>query len=275
MEDLETPEIETQEEENLEQESEEKETVLIDDQEVEWDSVVNAYKDMQNNEKWQATNTQKAQEIAADRERLEAERQHIEQLRRDAELLLQQPQYRQQTQPEQQDKYFGLTQEDYEDLTPFEQTILKEQHAQKMAWKTFQEENEKKEFYNQTQAEHSRLKSLYPDYDGSLVERSIIEGRNQFEDAYLAEAYKKIKNGDPTSIKSMIPDSVMEEIRKEERNKVIEEVKKKEQMKSKLSTVSPDKPGLSKLPSKPAKNYNEVQENVLRRIHEQGISLTN
>ena len=66
----------------------------------------------------------------------------------------------------------------------------------------------------------------------------------------------------------------MEEIKKEVRTQVIEEARKKEQMKTKLSTVSPDKPGLSKLPTQPAKNYNDVQNNVMQIIKEKGLSLT-
>jgi len=271
--DEETQELETPE--TQEEETEEKETVFIDDQEVEWDSVVKAYKDMQNNENWQATNTQKAQEIAAEKQRLEEERQKYEQLRRDTELLLQRQNYQQPPQEQQQDKFYGLSQEDFEELTPFEQTVLKKQYEQEKAWKSWQEENQRKEFYNQTQAEHSRLKSLYQDYDPGTIERSIIQGReSQFEDVYLAESYKRLKNGDPNAIKGMIPQSVMDEIKKEVRNQVLEEVKKKEQMKSKLSTVSPEKPGLPKLPLQPAKNYHDVQENVIRRLREQGISLT-
>lgn len=266
----ETPETpETQEEE------EEKETVLIDDQEVEWDSVVKAYKDMQNNDAWQASNTQKAQEIAAEKQRLEDEKRTIEQLRRDAELLLQRQNYQQPQQEQLNDQFYGLSQEDFEDLTPFEQTMIKKQYEQEKAWKSWQEENQRKEFYNQTQTEHSRLKSLYQDYDSRSIEESIIRGReSQFEDVYLAEAYKRLKNGDPNAIKGMIPQSVMEEIKKEVRNQVLEEVKKKEQMKTKLSTTAPDKPGLTKLPSPPAKTYNEVQDRVLQKIREQGLSLT-
>jgi len=149
----ETPEPETQEEEEA------KETVLIDDQEVELDLVAKAYKDMQNNDSWQATNTQKAQEIAEKERRLEEDRQQVEQLRHDIELLAQrnyqQPQEKEQLEG---DKYFGLKQEDYEDLTPFEQTVLKKQYEQEKAWENWQTENEKKEFFNQTQSEHSRLK---------------------------------------------------------------------------------------------------------------------
>jgi len=265
----ETPEPETQEEEEA------KETVLIDDQEVELDLVAKAYKDMQNNDSWQATNTQKAQEIAEKERRLEEDRQQVEQLRHDIELLAQrnyqQPQEKEQLEG---DKYFGLKQEDYEELTPFEQTVLKKQYEQEKAWENWQTENEKKEFFNQTQSEHSRLKGLYPDYDPSFAERAVIDGRNQFEDVHLAESFKKLKNGDANAIKSMIPENVMEEIKKEVRTQVLEEARKKEQMKSKLSSVSPDKPGLTKLPAQPAKNYYDVQKNALKRLREQGISLT-
>jgi hypothetical protein len=273
----ETPE--TPVEETLEVEQEEKEVVLIDDQEVPWDSVVKAYQDMQNNQNWQASNTQKAQEIAAEKQRLEADKQYVEQLRKDAELLLNrtyQPQTPYQTQQavEQQDEYFGLNKEEFEDLTTTEKMLLKSQFETNQSLKKFQEENARKEFYTQTQMEHQRLKSLYPDYDGLLIERTIIQGRNQFEDAYLADAYKKLKSGDANAIKSMIPATVMDEIKKEVRNQVIEEARKKEQMKSKLSTVSPDKPGLSKLPTQPAKNYNDVQKNVMQILKEKGLSLT-
>lgn len=266
---------ETTVEETLETEPE-KEVVLIDDQEVSWSDVVDAWK---NKNEWQATNTQHSQANKAEFERINQEKQYVEQLRKDAELLLNrtyQPQTPNQTQQavEQQDEYFGLNKEEFEDLTPTEKMLLKNLHETKQGFRSFQEENARKEFYNQTQAEHQRLKSLYPDYDGSLVERTIIQGRNQFEDAYMSDAFRKLKSGDPNAIKSMIPPAVMEEIKKEVRNQVIEEARKKEQMKTKLSTVAPDKPGLSQLPAQPAKNYNDVQKNVLRIIKEKGLSLT-
>jgi hypothetical protein len=80
-----------------------------------------------------------------------------------------------------------LAENEFEDLTPTEKLILKNQYEQSQAWRTFQAENEKKEFWQQTQSAHQQLKSQYSDYDGSTVERAIIQGRNQFEDVHLAE----------------------------------------------------------------------------------------
>ena len=281
MEDLETQE-EIQEEETDELDGldaaglEEEATIDIDGQPVKLSDVEKIYKDYSNDTNWKATNTQKAQEISQEKQRLDEERQHIEQLRRDAELLLQRQQYQPPQQQEQQDQYYGLSQGDFEELTPFEQTMLKKQYAQEKAWKDWQTENEKKEFYNQTQVEHQRLKGVYSDYDGSAIERAIIQGRNQFEDVHLAETFKRIKQGDPDTIKSFIPENILTEIKKQARNELIEDLRKKEAQRKKLATPTPEKGGLAKIPdSTPikSKSYRDIRSDVLNTLQEEKISL--
>ncbi|MFX0209380.1 MAG: hypothetical protein ACFFDT_25575, partial [Candidatus Hodarchaeota archaeon] len=175
---------------------------------------------------------------------------------------------------EQLDQYCGLTPEEFEDLSLAEQRILRNQYDQQKQWQEWQEENKREKFFNQTQAEHQRLKGIYTDYNEREIERTIMQGRNQFEDAYLSDKQRRIMQGDPETIKSLIPESLMTEIRKEVRTQLIEEARKKEEMRKKLSTVAPDKPGLPKLPQKPAQSWHDVDERVLQRIKEEGISLT-
>lgn len=268
-------------EESEEQEPEEEATIEIKGQPVKLSDVEAIWDNYQNDSKWQTTNTQKAQEIAAEKARLEQEKQQVEQLRRDAELLLNrsyQPQTNIQTQQsvEQQDKYFGLSADEFEDLTPTEKLILKNQYEQSQAWRTFQAENEKKEFWQQTQAEHNRLKGLYPEYDGSTIERAIIQGRNQFEDVHLAETLKRIKQGDPNTIKSLIPEAVLNDIRMETRKQLIEELRRKDQARKKLATPQPEKGGLGKIPdSTPVgkKTYRDIRNDVLQTLNDEKISL--
>jgi len=260
---------------------EEEATIEIKGQPVKLSDVEKIWDNYQNDSKWQSTNTQKAQEIAAEKARLEQDKQHVEQLRRDAELLLNrsyQPQTNVQTQQsaEQQDKYFGLSAEEFEDLTPTEKLLIKNQYEQNQSWKNFQAENEKREFWQQTQAAHQQLKSLYPDYDGSFTERAIIQGRNQFEDVYLAETFKRIKQGDPNTIKRLIPESVLNEIKQETRKQLIEDIRKKDQARKKLATPQPEKGGLGKIPdSTPVgkKTYRDIRSDVLSTLNEEKISL--
>jgi len=269
------------EESEPEETPEEETTIEIKGQPVKLSDVEKVWDNYQNDSKWQTTNTQKAQEIAAEKARLEQERQTVEQLRRDAELLLNrsyQPQTSVQTQQaaEQQDKYFGLSQEEFEELTPTERLLIKNQYEQNQAWKNFQEENAKREFWQQTQATHQQLKGLYSDYDSSAIERAIIQGRNQFEDVHLAETFKRIKQGDPNVIKSLIPETVMNEIKKEARQQLIEDLRKKDQARKKLATPAPEKGGLGKIPDATPinkKTYGDIRSDVLNTLREEKISL--
>ena len=117
---------------------------------------------------------------------------------------------------------------------------------------------------------------MYPDYDGSNIERAIIQGRNQFEDVHLAETFKRIKNGDPDTIKNMIPEHVLNEIKKETRNQLIEDLRKKEAQRRKLASPQPEKGGLGKVPdSKPVnqKSYRDIRSDVLNTMRDENISL--
>ena len=139
-----------------------------------------------------------------------------------------------------------------------------------------QSENEKKEFYQQTQSEHGRLKNIYDNYNGSEIERAIIKGRNQFEDVHLAETYKRVLNGDADTIKSMIPENVIADIEKAARTKLIEDLRKKDQARRKLATPSPDKGGLGKIPdNKPisSKSYRDIRSDALNALREENVSL--
>ena len=268
-------------EENGEQEPEEEATIEIKGQPVKLSDVEKIWDNYQNDSKWQSTNTQKAQEIATEKARLEQDKQHVEQLRRDAELLLNrsyQPQNNVQTQQsaEQQDKYFGLSKEEFEDLTPTEAMLLKNLHETKQGFKSFQEESEKKEFWQQTQSAHQQLKSQYADYDGSTVERAIIQGRNQFEDVHCAEAFKRIKQGDANTIRSLIPEAVLNEIKQETRKQLIDDIRKKDQARKKLATPQPEKGGLGKIPDATPvskKSYRDIRSDVLNTLNEEKISL--
>ena len=263
--------------ENEDETPEEETTIEIDGEPVKLSDVEKIYKDYSNDENWKATNTQKAQEIAQEKQRLEEEKNYIEQLRRDAELLLQQKNYQQpqQTQTE-NDPYYGVSQDEWEDMTPTEQRLVRNQYEQKQSWDSWLKQNEQKEFWNQTQSEHQKLKSLYPDYDGSNIERAIIQGRNQFEDVHLAETFKRIKNGDPETIRSMIPENVLSDIKKQARDELIQDLRKKEAQRRKIASPQPEKGGLGKIPdSKPInqKSYRDIRSDVLNTLKDENISL--
>jgi len=279
----ETDELEGLDTQLLEESPETVETILVDDQEVSRDDVIDAYR---NKEKWTTTNTQHSQEnkkafdeINEERKRLEEDRQYIEQLKRDVELTAKQN-YQYQPQQQEQlngnDQYFGMSQEDFEELAPHEKMILKNQYEQNKAWERFQQQNEQKEFYNQTQAEHGRLQSIYSDYNGKLIEEAIIRGRNQFEDVHLAETYKKILKGDSDTLETFIPDEIKEKYRKEGKDNLIKNLREKEAQKKKIATPTPERGGLSKLPdTTPIKNksYRDLRGEALRTLEEEKISL--
>jgi len=286
MEELEQEEIQEEETDELDDldsqllEDEEEATIEIGGQAVKMSDLEKVYNDYSNDNNWQKTNTQKAQEIAAERQRLDEERQQFEQLRHDTELLLRQNQYQTPKMEQRDDPYYGMSQEEWEDSTPNEQRIIKNQYEQQKSWDNFLKQNEQKEFYNQTQSEHSRLKNIYSDYNSQFIERSILERSNnflpQFEDIYLAETYKKILKGDPDAIKSMIPDTIKNEIQQNARKQLIEDLRKKDQQRKNLATVSPEKTALGKIPdSKPIgkQSYRDIRGDVLRTMNEEKITL--
>jgi len=250
---------------------EELEMIAIDDQEVPLADVMEAYK---NKNEWQKSNTQKAQEIAAERQRLEEERKLYEQ--READLRSFEQRMYQQATPPQQEQPLSMMQPniDLEDLDPATRAIYEQVANLNNQFQKTNEEREKEKFIQQTQSEHQRLKSQYSDYDPVNIERSLIQGRNQFEDAYLAEKYKAIQGNNKDAIKQMIPQDLMDEIRSQHRKEFIEEARKKQLNRKNLATPQPGKTALSKLPPKEAKSWTDVRSNARNYISENNLSLT-
>lgn len=261
------------EEEPITEVSTDVEKVLIDDQEVPYDEVINAYK---NKGEWQKSNTQKAQEIAEERRRLDSIKSEIEQREQNLRAWEQgMYQGRGQTQlNEQPPQQFNLSQEELDLMTPYERKIYEYTKAQDERWQQWQQEQQKKEFTRELEARHSKIKSQHPDYDPVSIERSFIQGREPFEDAFFADKYKAITKGDKNALLSLVPDDIKSQWKEEAKKEVIEDLRKKQQQRQNLGTAKPDKGGLIKQPSQKAKNYFDATQSALRSLQEEGVKLT-
>lgn len=252
------------------------EVIEVDGQEVPFKEVIEAYK---NKSEWQKSNTQKAQEIAEQKRRLEEEQRRLEE--READLralessLYQQISPLQMQQPQKPSTPGELEEYDeLEDVDPAMKKILQRLEMQEQRFKEWQEQYQQQQFISQTQAEHQRLKSLYPDYEPTQIERSIIAGRNQFEDVYKAQKYDAILKGDKESILQLIPESIKAELKTEARKEIIEELRKREKARKAISTPQPTKGALPKIPKGKPKSYFEAKQDILETLHEEGLSLT-
>ncbi|PIZ12970.1 MAG: hypothetical protein COY53_07245 [Elusimicrobia bacterium CG_4_10_14_0_8_um_filter_37_32] len=244
--------------------NEKEETIQIGDAEVPYREVIEAYTNKSN---WQKSNTQKAQELAEERRRLEETEQRLLQ---QEQGLRNYPINQQQTRtPNEQ----GLSEEDLNDLDPATRTIIQKVSTMEQRVNQWQEDLERSKFEQQLQVEHNRLKSKYADYNGDQVVQSVIKGRDKLEDAYLSDKYKQILSS-PENLKSLIPPEMIETIRKEERKKLIEEVQRKQKMRLDASLPQPSKTALSEFQQKEPKDKWDFNKQLLNELKEKGISLT-
>jgi len=255
--------------------------VKLGDNEVNLDDLTKIYEDYSNDTQWKAKNTQEAQRLAEEKRRYEAELQALEARKADLESF-EQGLYNQRNQSptpteEQQAQFNRLSEEDKQELDPATRAIYENLERINQRLDLDKQENEKREFINRMQAEHDRLKSFYPDYEPTRIERSIIQGRNQFEDAYLSDAFRKVKQGDETAIRSLIPNDLMIKIEQEQRQKVIADAKAKQKARSKISTLQPGgvktTGNINTNNTKP-KSWNDVKQRSLQYLRDNNLSLT-
>ena len=252
---------------------ESQEVIRVGEEEVPYDDVIKAY---QNKSEWQKSNTQRAQEIAEDKRRLEEQQRQIEQREVDLRAWEQgMYQGRTQAQPQEQPQNadFNLTPEELEDMTAYERKMYNFQKTQAERFNQWQKDQEQREFANQMQSRHEKLKSQYNDYDPTQIERSLIQGREPFEDAYLAEKYKAITQGNRDALMGLIPEDIKTQLKTEAKQELIADWKKKQQQRKNVSTTKPSAQGLAKVPGETPKNYYEANDSALKALHDEGLSL--
>lgn len=234
--------------------------IELDGESVPVDDLADIYKTYKDDTKWQAKNTQEAQRIADERRQLETERREIEQWRREYEQKSQEPPKDNFEIPEdiEDDPYLAALYRQNADLTQKLDSLVETQ--------------ERQAFEAQTKQLHADLQSQYEDYDPTKVEDAIISGRNQFEDAYLAEKWKAIQN-DPGEMKTLIPDDIKNELIKQGRTELANELRKKQQMRKDAAGPTPSRTAVSKMPQGTAKNFREAREQAEKFLIDNNLSL--
>lgn len=250
----------------------------IDGKEVAYDNVVQAYKDMQNNDNWKSANDTRAKEIAAEKRALEEERAQFDRQRQEFETMARGMYDQQQTyqQPQYEQPNTGnlqLSQEDLEDMTPVEKALYLEMQENRRYREEQQKQYEADRFNADMQTRHQKMKSVYDDYDPRQIESQIIQGYDPFEAVHLSNKYKALSSGDKESIMKFIPPATMDEIKKEVRAQLIEDVRKRETERQKVATIVDNGKGLSRQVPKEPKNWHEVNQNVVEKMKQEGISL--
>ena len=218
---------------------------------------------------WQKSNTEKAQELAERERRIQEHNAEMERKERELRALESNLYQRipNQESGALEDEDLGVKLDEFSD--PALAAIAKTVQALKADLKKNQQTFEQQQFINQTRAVHSELASKYPDYDPAVVETRIIDGRaNRFEDAHKAMQFEKIQKADPEMIKKLIPDSMVQQIRAEERKKLITEANKRLKLRKEGMTPKP-KAGVSKTPKEGLpKTYHDIKDEALEMIDE-------
>ena len=249
------------------------EIIKVGEEDVSTQTLIDTYV---NKHKWSKATTERDQELAGQRKKLDEQQKQIDQ-RETALRSYEMGTYQQRTQlssSESKNSQPVTNLDEFDD--PAMKTIYQELQDMKQTQSQWQENYQREQFALKTQSEHQRLQSQYSDYDPVQIEHLIIQGRNIYEDAYKAEKLTKIKTGDKESIRSIIPEDLIKEIRLEERKRVIDDVKDREKKLKALAKGTPQ-PGKVALPAAPktkAKSYLEVKENILSELSEEGKSLT-
>lgn len=241
------------------------EVIKIGENEIPLNELEKIYSDYSNDNKWKAANDKRSAEIK------EKERQLQE---RETDLrAYEQSQYQKRETPKMEPPSIqGLSQEELEDLDPATKAIYDRMNSMSQQFESWQQRSEQDRFKNELETHHSKLKSMYEDYDPLQIERSYIQGRDQMEDIYLSDKYRTLKSN-PDAIKKQIPENLLIEIRKEERAKLITDMKKRQQMRDKVSLPKPDKTTLGKLPEKLITNSHDLMSSAKDFLNENDMSL--
>jgi len=248
------------------------EVIKIGDEEVPINKLQEVYKNYTNDNKWKAANDKRSTEIKEQERRLQELEQRLNDRESDLrayEQGLYQPKEPPRTNPT---NFKGLSDEELNDLDPATKAIYENLNLVTQQMQSWESRLESERFKSQLEAHHANLKSKYEDYDPLQVERSYIRGRDQMEDIYLSDKYRALLNN-PTEMRKYISEEVRNEIRKEERTKLIQDIKKRQEMRSKASLPKPDKTSLGKLPEGEIKNSADLVKSAKQYLTENDISL--
>jgi len=238
----------------------------LGDEKVPYDEVLKAYKDYKSDSDWQASNTQKAQEIAEERRQFDDDRRQFEQ--RQYEMMQQMDKLQQTQQPQ---DTFEIP-EDFEN-DPALAEMYKENRELKTEFQKFTENFERQQFLSETQQRHEQLKGKYTDYDAGNIENAIMQGRDQFADVYKAHKYDALMNGDKDSLLNMVPEDVKKGLIQQGKEAMLEELRNKKQMREKVSTPQPTRQALSSIPVDAPKNYRDAGTQAAAFARERGLQL--
>lgn len=248
------------------------EVIKIGDEEVPINKLQEVYKNYANDNKWKTANDKRSAEVKEQERRL----QELEQRLNDREADLkayEQGLYQSKEPPKTNPTNFkGLSDEELNDLDPATRAIYDKLNSVTQQMQSWESRLESERFKSQLEAHHASLKSKYGDYDPLQIERSYIRGRDQMEDIYLSDKYRSLLSN-PTEMRKHISEDVINEIKKEERAKLIQDIKKRQEMRSKASLPKPDKTSLGKLPENPIKNSADLVKSAQQYLTENDMSL--
>jgi hypothetical protein len=235
-------------------------TVKLGDDEVDLNVLSEVYKKHKDGESFTAETTRRAQEMAEERRAFEAERRQWLQEREEWFKSQQQPQKTELTLPD----------EIADD--PALAAIYKENQELKQQFSEFMNTQKQDKETQAIQEQHRDLAGRFEDYDAAKVEDLIIKG-NPFENAYLAEKFRSFQAGDKEALLSMIPEDVKQGLIKQGKDEMLEDLRKKKELRNNVSTPQPTRTALSQVPIDKPKSYNEAAQQAASLIKERGMSL--
>lgn len=248
------------------------EVIKIGDEEVPINKLQEVYKNYANDNKWKAANDKRSSEVKEQERRLQELEQRLNERESDLRAY-EQGLYQSKESPKTNPINFkGLSDEELEELDPATRAIYENLNSVSQQMQSWESRLESERFKSQLEAHHSSLKSKYGDYDPLQIERSYIRGRDQMEDIYLSDKYRALLSN-PTEMRKHISEDVINEIKKEERAKLIQDIKKRQEMRHKVSIPKPDKTSLGKLPESPIKNSTDLMNSAKQYLSENDLSL--
>jgi hypothetical protein len=251
------------------------EKIKLGDAEVSVEELAEIYKNYKNDNAWKTDNNKRGAELNTLERNLKAQKEEIE--RKEAELrMIEQSIYNKQqsaipVQP-QLNPYAQNTYEDIED--PHIVAMMKRLDSLATGLSSFQKQYDTDRFIGQINTEHGALRSKHSDYDPVTVENELLKGRNKFEDVYKAMKYDAMVSGGDDAIKQIIPPTLLQQLEKEIRAKLIEEIRDKKNNKKKVESQPPSKSALSHPLKDKANTYTELTKNVLQDLADEKLTLT-
>jgi len=244
-------------------------TVTIGDEDVKVSELADWYA---NDKKWKAKNTQEAQKIAEERKRLETERVRLEKIMSESK----------ESEPEESEDLFGEI-DDYDD--PTVKALLSHTRQQDATVKkllaemdAIKKQREQDQFAFQSQSEHSRLKSMYQDYDPEAIENETLNTQSWYEKVYQAKKLNDLLNNPEAMLKSL-PEDFLKKYRKEIEDdfkaQLVTRLKKKEEAAKKASSTPTvtGTGGIKETVEQPT-TYRDARKSALDELREAGLSLT-